>query len=262
MNPRISEEPVTILVYSWDTYKACWPVFCHGMAKYWPDCPYRLLFITNHLDPPSGECVKVGDVNDFVSKLTIGLGEVSTPLVLFMHEDYWIDKAVNTSAIRDYARLIAEGEADYIRLFPMPGPNRLSGFDPRLGIVDGDAEYRVSLMASIWRKSVLEDLLIPGESLWQFEDDGSKRSRKYGDRFLSVFKSDDGISYPPTAITNRQWTREAYEYARLEGIEVDFHSLPLPPWNRLAAMNLRASAYRLKRRARGTLSRLIRRRVG
>jgi hypothetical protein len=240
---------VTILVYAWDTYKVCWPVFCYGLAKYWQDCPYEILFITNYADPPCGKAVKVEEENDFVRKLRAGLAAVKTPYVLFMHEDYWIKKPVETKNIQDYVRLMNANQADYIRLIPIPAPDREYPEDSRLGIIDKSADYRVSFMASLWRKSVLDDLLVPGESLWQMESTGSKRSRRYGDRFLCVVRSRYGISYVMTAIRDRQWTSDARQYVKDEAITVDFSQLPAISLQKLIQYRVRSAGHRLKRLA-------------
>ena len=51
--------------------------FCHGLEKYWPDCPYPVVFITNYLEPPVGIAVKVGDENNFYRKLNTALDRIS-----------------------------------------------------------------------------------------------------------------------------------------------------------------------------------------
>src|SRR5437773_912082 len=42
--------PVTILVSSFDGYSDCWGPVCHGFTKYWPNCPYPVLLMTNEKD--------------------------------------------------------------------------------------------------------------------------------------------------------------------------------------------------------------------
>ncbi len=239
---------VTILVYAWDTYRVAWDVFCYGLNKYWSDCPYPLLFLTNHLDAPCGTTVKVGDVNDFVTKMTLGLEQVTTPYILFMHDDYWLKTPVSTRAIADFVDILERDQADYIRLRPKPKPDRPYPEDRRLGIINEDAAYRVSFMASLWRVSVLRDLLKPGESIWEMEKSGSKRSAKYGDRFLCVNYRLQGVNCVSSAITSRQWTRAAYQYALDENIKIDFAALPLPPRRQLIGTNLRVFASRAKRK--------------
>lgn len=242
------ESAVTVLVYAWDPYEPAWSAFCHGFHKYWPDCPYPLVFITNYLDPPCGTAVKVGDVNNFYQKMTFALERIESPFILFMHEDYWIKDFVRTENIKYYVSLLEQGIAEYIRLIPVPPPDRDFPLDSRLGIINTTSEYRVSFMASLWRVSTLKDLMDPTLSLWEHEKYGAKLSASYGERFLSVKKSLYGINYVVTAISNRQWSRAAYEYAEREGLRVDFDRLVLPPRYKVLVGKMHSLAYRIKRR--------------
>jgi hypothetical protein len=179
-------QKVTILVYAWDPYFPAWPVFCYALNKYWGDCPYPLVFITNFLDPPCGNSIKVGSINSFYEKMRIALEHIVSPYILFMHEDYWIQNMVNTQHIVDYVGLLEMDVCDYIRLIPVPPPDRPFPVDLRLGIIDTDSAYRVSFMASLWRVNVLRDIIQPNLSLWEHEKYGHQLTSKFGDRFLAV----------------------------------------------------------------------------
>lgn len=246
---------VTVLVYAWDTYSPAWPVFCYGLYKYWPDCPYKVVFLTNHLEPPCGTAIKVGDENDFFRKMTIALQNIETPYLLFMHEDYWLKKTVKSKAIEQYVGLLVQDKADYIRLIPAPGPDRDFIGDSRLGIINEKSEYRLSFMASLWRVSILREIIKPHLSLWDMEKYGPSLSRRYGDRFLCVKRAEDGLVYDLTAISARQWTQVAYQYARDENICIEFEKLPLPPFRYRIGVTLHSFAYRIKK---GILRRLRR----
>lgn len=245
---QISEALVTILVYAWDPYQPAWPVFCYGLHKYWPDCPYPLVFLTNELEAPCGITIKVGSVNNFYQKMTFAFERIETPFILFMHEDYWIKNPVCTNNIKYYVFLLEQGIAEYIRLIPVPPPDRDFPLDNRLGIINTSSEYRVSFMASLWRVSTLKNLMDPTLSLWEHEKYGAKLSASYGDRFLSVKKSSYGIDYDVTAISDRRWSRAAYQYAEREGLFVDFDKLIPPPRHQVFVRQMRSFAYRIKRR--------------
>jgi hypothetical protein len=236
----------TVLVYAWDPYRAAWPPFRHGLNKYWPDCPFPVVFLTNHAEAPCGTTVRVGDVNDCYTKLRMGLDRIDTPYVVFMHDDFWIKAPVKTAAILDYIALMDGGLADYVRLNPSPGPDSPFARDSRLGIIDVKNKYRLSFMASIWRHSLLRGLLRPDYSLWQMEKHGAELTRRYGDLFLSVWNVGDGIDYVATAITERYWIPAAFQYARDERIQVAFDELSLPPFGYRLGVRLRRCGSRVK----------------
>lgn len=245
---HMSEGLVTILVYAWDPYQPAWPVFCYGLHKYWPDCPYPLVFLTNELEAPCGTTIKVGGVNNFYHKMVFALERIKTPFILFMHEDYWIKDFVCTENIEQYVSLLENGLAEYIRLIPIPPPDRDFYLDKRLGIINTNSEYRISFMASLWRVSTLQDLMDPSLSLWEHEKYGTRLSASYGDRFLSVKKSSYGIDYVVTAISNKLWSSAAYEYVEREGLLVDFDKLIPPPRHEVFVRQMHSFAYRIKRR--------------
>lgn len=226
---------VAVIVSSFDGFAATWGPFCHGFNKYWRDCPWPLKFITNHLDAPCGESIKTRDDTNWTTMARIALAQIGTPITVWWHDDCWLTDPPNTQAIVDFADIIRQGEADYIRLGPCriefeTGMENLSVFaaDPRLLIVPSDYEYRISLQTSLWKTSEFLNLLRDGEGPWGFEVSGSIRARSDNRRFL-VAKED---TFPYPRVTRPEWGSEpvvrglwspsARLYAEREGIEIDF----------------------------------------
>lgn len=221
----------TLLVSSCDAYWPCWDPFCHGLNKYWVN-HFPVRFVTNFKPAPLGETILVGADRGWSDNLVFALEQVTTPYIIYAQEDYWINRPVDSSELQKYASFLAREEADYIRLYPSPPPDRPFAHDPRLGIINADAQYRASLQMSFWRKSVLRALLVTGETAWQFEVQGSQRSRRYGDRFLSVNAKRNGVSYVFTAVERGEWTRRARKYAKVEALSVNWKGLPRKPFFR------------------------------
>lgn len=224
---------MTMLVSSCDRYAACWAPFCHGLQTYWPEHPARLLFITNYLDAPCGESLKLGKDRGWATNLLAALEKVTTDFVLYIQEDYWIRRRVPDKNIKEYLAYLEEGLADAIRLYPKPLPNRAWRFDNRLGFMHPNSAYRTSLQMTLWRKKTLVNLLSPEETASQFELRGTMRSRHLAERLMSVTGKQFGIDYVFTAVIDGYWSVEALAYAREEGLQVDWKSLPQKPlWRR------------------------------
>jgi len=230
----------SILISSCDTFSDCWDPYFHGLYKYWPDCPYNVFLVTNFKDSGDNrvQAIKVGEDKGWSHNTLQALKQIATPYVIYTHEDFWIERNVPGRTIAEYVALMDKGKADYIRLFPCPEPDYGCQWDERLGVLADDASYRTSLQVSLWRKSVFQELIVEGENPWQFEIQGSARSRKYGDRFLSVkrFLNPDGkafhfgIDYVCTAINKGKWSKAAKIYAWHEGLAIDFNHFPLLTW--------------------------------
>jgi len=167
-----------------------------------------------------------------------------------------LKKPVVTENILAYVALMEKGVADYIRLYPAPPPDSEFSGDSRLGVIAPDAPYRASNQMALWRKTVQMELLDPKESGWTFEVEASRRSRKYGDRFLCVKSVRHGMDYVFTAVVNGEWIPEAHEYARKEGIDVDFDGLPKKPLLKYCKDHVRGFLYGQKQRLKRKLRRL------
>jgi hypothetical protein len=243
-----------LLVSSCDKYEACWEPFAHGLQKYWPEHFRPLYFITNDKDAPYGESIKSGPDRGWAANLHLALESIPEDYVLYAQDDYWIDRPVNGTAIREYLAILQSGKADYIRLYPAPPPGKAFLDDERLGMIGEDAEYRTSLQMTLWRKSTLLSLLIPNETPWQFEVRGSLRSQVFKERFLCVQKKAFGIGYVFTAIVNGEWSPLAYDYARREGISVRFDALPQKSLTRRIKDKVYGRLYRYSRQIRQTLA--------
>jgi hypothetical protein len=227
----------TVLVSSFDGYADCWMPMCHSLRKYWPDCPFpiQLMTIQRPFAHDGIQVQRLGDDRGWASNLLAALERIKTPYVLYLQEDYWLSEAVDTARIRSYLTLMETHALNYIRLLAFPPPDGPFPGDPRLGVLATDAGYRTSVQATLWRTEVLRRLLVPGETAWRFEFEGTERSRHYGQTFLSVRSEGkdeyaNGIRYLCSAVNAGKWYRLAKEYARRENLAVDFGNLPSETW--------------------------------
>jgi hypothetical protein len=231
---------VTVVVGTLDLYSAAWPVLCHGLHKYWPDCPWPIRFITNELYPPCGKAYRVGgDRHHWSRRMKRGLRQVSSSAVLWLTSDNWITDYINTDALMDFANYILSNKADHIRLYPGWDHDTAKGpfqHDPRLMVFTHDSPYRCSLKPSLWRRRTFLKLLEKGEEAWDFEIEGSKRSQELGDRFLAikdwgyfpmVTRGDPSGDWVKSPLVKGRWTKAAQAYAEREGLDVDFSRHPM-----------------------------------
>ena len=229
--------PVSVLINSFDGYSDCWVPVCHGFTKYWRDCPYPIFLMMNTKDfrHERINTLRVGGGRDWSGEVREALDRIETPYVMYFQEDYWINEPVDTVRVTSYVALMEKYGLNYIRLLSKPAPDYDFTHDSRLGVLAEEAEYRTSVQISIWRRQVFLSLIRPGESVWDFEINGTTRSRSYGETFLSTKRhgKDDyyhGIRYVCTAINQGKWATAAKVYARSEGLTVDFSRLPCETW--------------------------------
>jgi len=223
-------DEVTVLISSCDGYRSVWEPFCHGLRKYWPDCPWPVRFVTNYLDAPCGGSLMVGEDSDWTAMQRRALGWVSSEVILFMLDDFWLTGPVDTKSLVEFADLIMDKKVDRIHLTNFGDEKRTpckSNIDRRLNGYTKGSRYRTSLQAGLWRVDTFLSLMRDGESPWDFETKGSVRSQDSSFMFLNV-KEHLYIPYikRPGACEQGEWTKLAREYAARERLKINFSKGP------------------------------------
>ena len=231
-----------LLIVSCDAYQDLWVPFFTLLFRYWPDCPYPIFLGANHATFPDRRVapLTVGDDRDWSSNLIRMLESISTGGVLLIQEDFLIDRPVQTERVAALIGYAAARQAACLRLMPIPGPDVLCADQPELGVIRKGADYRVSLQAAWWRKESLAAVLRGGESPWQFERLGSRRSDDLPAPFLSLR---EGVEYPldyyTTAVFRGYWEPGAVALCQRENIPVDLRRRPVMPLRMRVERSLR-----------------------
>jgi hypothetical protein len=236
----MSSSNVTVVVGTLDLYAAAWPVLCHSIDRYWPDCPWPVRFITNNLKAPCGKTIGVdGDHTNWGKRMRKGLNRVESPVILWMTEDNWLTGPVDTNALKDFVGHVLVRGIHHIRLYPGWDHDRAEcefPRDNRLLIFTKDSPYKCSLKPGLWRRATFLELLRDEEEPWGFEVDGSKRSRKFGHTFMAirdwgtfpfVTRGDPTGPWVKSPVVRGCWTKAAKRYAEIEGLKIDFSKHPV-----------------------------------
>jgi len=226
---------VGVLVSSCDRYSDLWSPFFKLFFRYWEDCPYPVYLISNFRLYPDSRVkgILVGEDIDWSSNMYSALRQITHPMVILLMEDYLLDRPVDTVRIEELVSYMQKRGAVCMRLFPCPGPETACPDNREVGEILRGADYRLSLQAAIWRRDILLALLRRGETPWELEVMGSRRSDEIDLPFLSVTRdSSPPISYFCTAIVRGYWARGALSLCRREGIEVNLTARECEPWQR------------------------------
>lgn len=213
-----------IVVPSCDAYEDAWLPFFTFFFKYWPDCPFPVYLVTDNKIYPDSRVKTIALKQDFgwANNMKLVLDQIPEQYFLYFLEDVFLTEKVDTARILRLLNLVKEKNVACLRLFPSPGADKPWGDSKELGILDVNAPYRVCTMTAIWNKRDFIRLLKPGENAWQFELDGTERSKTMDNLlFLSTWPKDYAINYFATAIKKRQWLYDAVEMCKKEGIKID-----------------------------------------
>ena len=150
--------------------------------------------------------------------------------MLYMQEDYFVERPINFQIIDDFARsMIQSNDIRYIGLthFGNVGPFYDYKNDIRLKVVSQHSRYRICTQAALWNKETLLSYLRVNENGWMFEIFGTRRAKKRKELFLTantdIFDQHNRIVfYQHTGIIKGKWLLTMPELFKKEGIDIDF----------------------------------------
>ncbi|MBF0105204.1 MAG: hypothetical protein HQM16_07740 [Deltaproteobacteria bacterium] len=213
-----------LLISSCDGYADLWTPFFNLLHKNWPDCPFPVFLITEEKRPVIDHVtpLALGKNLDWSSLLLKALDAVGSTCVLFMLEDFFLREPIDTQRILHLLGQMKNDALNMLRVTPNRGPNR--GIDGKeFGEISREAPYRVSTQAAFWRVTVLKNLLVAGESAWQFEMYGSTRSRDLAN-FVAVWQ--DALTYRHHVVERGKWFPWEYNRFKKMNIGVDIKARP------------------------------------
>jgi hypothetical protein len=220
-----------IVINSCDKYSDAWDPFFTLFFRYWPDCPLRLILISNGLEYKDARVATHKIINDlgWSGNLIETLKSIPEEYIIYMQEDYFLKEKVDNEKVLSALKLMTETNAAYLRFYPCPGPDLPFGNNQEVGTISRAASYRNSTQASIWDKQVLFSLLNSKETGWDFETKGGlERSRQIERPFLAYKKPI--INYICTAIEKGQYRRDAIKFCKKEGIIINTKRIKPQPW--------------------------------
>ncbi|HUY24856.1 MAG TPA: hypothetical protein VMV09_06085 [Candidatus Saccharimonadales bacterium] len=212
---------VAVLIVSCDKYYDLWEPFCTFMSRHWPDCPYRVFLLANHMDwsHDGVTTLRVGPDRSWSDSLRTAIQRLGVAYVLTIQDDFLLQAPVSTEAVvRAVGELHQRGGA-YLRLVPtlVPSWRWIGRSRPDAVAIPPGSPYRISNQASVWRSDALLGLLRPGESPWEMEIWGSERTSKEVEGFFSATAAI--LRYHPHgAVIRGKWSRSAARRCRDAGV--------------------------------------------
>lgn len=217
-------ETVVLMVTCW-RFRQVWNPFFTLFQRYWSDCPYSLVMVTDTGSHPNISTIQMGSDCGWASNLLNALRQIDADRLIVFQEDFLLTTPTDTATVRKLVRYSRDNDIGCLRMCPCPGPSG-KWRDEFLGTIGLYDPYRVSLQLAIWDRQSLMGLLREGESAWDLENKGGERSRLYIKPFLSLWRQPDDtpggpVRYFITAVTRGVWEKGALELLGREGIPMD-----------------------------------------
>jgi SAM-dependent methyltransferase len=212
-------DKLAILIMSCKKFEQLWDPFFILFKRYWPDCPYKVYFCTDTGSYPGVENIEIGKDLGWANNCKFALQKISADRIILMQEDFLLTSPVNTEQIRKFAEHAHTYDIGCLRLAAVPGATAPWFATDELGVLQPFDDYRLSMQTAIWKRQLLNDLLVEGESPWQVEIEGTKRAALRPEIFLSTWEgSAMPIPYYMTAVEKGYWKEGALELLDKEGI--------------------------------------------
>ena len=213
------------IVLSCDKYSDLWPMYLHFFDKNWPDCKFDKYFITNNkgIKHDGFKSLKIGEDlswSDNLKKVLLQL-KGRYDYVFISLEDVPIIVQVNQKLFEKILNLFFRLDGNFIAL--NNNTKHSSKFNEYFGIIEKGSLYRPTCEFSLWKISVLEELLVSGENAWEFEKYGAIRSDKF-DNFYVVY---DTLFKNCHTVVKGKWVRQSYRKIRSFGFEPNIETRPI-----------------------------------
>lgn len=168
-----------VLVSSCDRFSDLWAPFFCLVRKFWPDCPFRLFLITNHLRLDNGcaQSLALGEDRGWGTNLLDALGQIDADYIIYFQEDQYLLGPVDTARLLEDLALLAEGGVDALS-FRAIKPKGVETSEVRDGVFQWPLDSRGGVYCdpAIWRKSSLASIIQRGETAWDFLEKGRDRA--------------------------------------------------------------------------------------
>lgn len=231
-----------VYVPSCDAYADLWAPFFSLFWSRWPDCPFQVYLGANArtFAHPRVATLPSSQGNNWSNRVLDQLASIPAPYVLMMLEDFFLDADVETDRVRARLADLRRLDGAVMRLVRMPGPDELLP-GGQVGRIEPGSPYRACTQAAIWNKAELMALMRRGESIWEFEHEGTKRSCGVRRGFYAV--SSPAISYGHHVVERGKWFHDSAGKYGPRGIGCDFSARGVMAWSASARRVLLGKAF-------------------
>ena len=233
----------TVLVCSCDKYADLLKPFIELWRRFWPDCPFELVLVTETDPHVAGfdRVIACGGGSNWCPRLVAALNQIDTPYVLMLCDDYFLSRRVDTQQLLSRLAQMREFGAANLRLIPNPRPTATNaepfGHGTDLLRYKPMKAYSIATQSGLWRRDFLRSLADGRASIWEFERYGSFDKRTVAETLLVTPTKE----FPfVDAVHKGHWEKFGLAVCRENGIDLSGVKRPLPPFKARVVEGLKA----------------------
>jgi len=208
---------ITLLVGTCDKYSFLWKNFCILFDKYWDkSIQINKYFISETVgyNAYGFKTILPGKI-PYSDCLKYTISYFYTKYILWMQDDYFLQKTIDKSAFQYYMSIINNGVDRF-------GIHEDSQFYHKIHLINNiyriqqNSLYTVSMQASIWSKEFFKSCLIEigSENPWEFEINGSQRLNS--SRIHNILFDKQQDPWYKEAMRKGQFTQDYYSILEKE----------------------------------------------
>ncbi len=188
--PEAAVPSCAVLVMSCDAYRDLWRPFFTLFWRYWPDCPFPVFLGSTQATYDDARVTTLA-AGDFAWSKTLRtcLERIDADYVLLLLEDYFLKSRISTASVLRALTCVHALQGTVLRLYPHPGPDAGISELSDIGRIHARAPYRISTQPAIWNRAELLRIPRDQESIWQFESEGTRRSRADPAGFYATYNA-------------------------------------------------------------------------
>lgn len=223
-----------VVIASCDSYSETWEPYNTLFERFWPDCPFPVYLVSNEEEFRSQRILslRVGADVSWSDTVLAALSRIREEYVILMVDDFFLAGPPDSARITAILEWMDRATANCVHLYGRPRPAART--TDLVGPLPPGTYYRASAISSLWRKSVLTNILRSGETAWDFEIRGSLRSGEF-EGFYSALKPCFAFI---NGIIKGRWHPRSVAALRELGAAPDCGKRGLLGWKRRAALEL------------------------
>lgn len=230
----------TVLVTSCDKYRDIDGPFIKLWRKFWPDCPFEVVLLTESEHPLEGEfggafdrVISVGKGKSWSESVVEAIEKITTPYVILQMNDYFPYKKVDSSLLISLLEVAKGADALLLRMIPRPPADGEAYLSPnaegvKMRVFPKNKAYAASCQPGYWNAQFLKNLALKNKSAWEFERYGSYMFDLSDSR--PVLMTEEETFPGVDALHKGYWTKDGAALLKREGIAYDFSKRGFPPF--------------------------------
>lgn len=221
-----SSEKLAIVILSCDKYSDLWDGFFHQLNKYFPfdNKKYLISNILDYKNPNTKNLsiIKTGEDIDWSTNLLKALDRIPENKLLIILEDIYLSAQFDIKKFLKVQEFTFIDDSQHIKIFSGPKATQLT-LDTFIYRYKPGMTY-LATVNGIWDKNTLQKIIIPGESAWQFEVNGSYRAQYLAKKFYNL----DSDLLPSINIVEKgKWIPSSLKWIKSNNIQIDISRRPI-----------------------------------